>query len=120
MVYSSIEHNIVKAGQAWSCKSTFNAARVLIVAVDSYPGGTAVNIVIEFNNESEDPGQILAPIAFSYLEPDLVAVVANDVNVSQHIPDYTEWKRMANEGQAGIWTCSIDTIIATLNEANAR
>ena len=119
MVYTSIEHDIVKAGQAWTCRPACKAERVVIVAVDSYPGGTVVNILIELNHESESLGQILAPIAFSCLEPDLVAVVANDVNVSPHIPGYTEWKRLANEGQAGVWTCAIETIIATLNEADA-
>ena len=117
-LYSSIEHDTLNVGDAWSCKPDSGAARIIVVAVDSYPSGTAVNVVIELALDSQSVQRVLAPIEYDYLEPDLDSVVGHDVNVSEHLGDYTEWKRLANEGQAGVWTCTIAKVIETVTGAN--
>lgn len=118
MLYSTIQHDTLIPGQAWACVSECIADRVVIVAVDDYPGGIAVNVVIEVSSDSETPQKILAPIAWAVLEPDLDKSVETDIDTSDHQADYAEWKRIANEGQAGVWTCSIEKIVQTVTTAN--
>lgn len=117
MLYSTIDHEVLRPGQAWACVPDCRASRVTIVAVDEYPGGVAVYLVIEALSDSGSPQKVLAPIAWAFLEPDLVKAIEEGVDTSEHLAGYTEWKRIANEGQAGVWTCGVDKIVETVTSA---
>ncbi len=114
MLYATIKHDTLVPGQAWTCVSECVADRVVIVAVDKYPEGVAVNVVIEVATDSGAPQKLLAPIAWSNLKPDLKESIESDIDTSEHQTDYAEWKRVANEGQAGVWTCSIGKIVQSV------
>lgn len=109
MTYTTIEHTKVRVGQRWSCTS--GAESIVVVAVDSFPGGTVVNVLIDAIDGSGEQKTVLAPVEWEQLNPALREVLGTGVDVSQQVERYLEWKSLANDGKAGIWTCGIAKIL---------
>ena len=119
MVYQETTHPRVKIGQLWRCTSPVRVS-VLIVAVDSCPGGLVMNVLVEDGMKIKGVGRVLAPIGWQQLEPCLAELLGEDIDVSEHLASYNEWKQLAQDGKAGHFTCAPAAVLSTIRNGIDR
>lgn len=113
MLYIPATHPKIAVGQRWRCVLPSGATAV-IVAIDSAPNGLVVNVVIEDHAHGDNVNPVLAPVDWAQLEPQLSELVADNVDVSEHVASYESWKEQAQTGEAGFWRCSLEKILDTV------
>ena len=120
IIFKTIDHETLKVGDRWLAKSETDdkIKSILIVAVDAGPKDIlCVNIVIERPDATDGCLKVLAPIDYKLLKPSLIKVLNQNVDVSEHIESYQNWKSLANQSKAGMWTMNIDKIVTTIKKA---
>jgi hypothetical protein len=116
MLYERATHPRANVGQRWLCTPP-GATTVLIVAVDSSPGGFVMNVLVEDGLNTNGVARVLAPIGWQQLEPHLAEVIAEYVDVSAHLSSYDEWKEQAQDGKAGYWRCSPAEVLTRVRKS---
>ncbi|MFO0587438.1 MAG: hypothetical protein U0441_07860 [Polyangiaceae bacterium] len=119
MLYQEATHSKVKIGQLWRCTLPVRLT-VLIVAVDSCPGGLVINALLEDGVKNTGVDRVLAPTGWQHLEPYLVELLDEGIDVSEHLASYNEWKQLAEDGKAGYFTSAPADVLSTLRNAIRR
>ena len=116
MIYNTLQHETLKVGDRWQVKANPDAKikSITIVAVDGAPKDSCcVNIVIDRPDATDKCKAALVPMDYNKLKPSLIKVIERNVDVSEHIESYQNWKAVANQGKAGFWTLDIENIVKT-------
>ena len=108
-----MEHLKYKAGQKWQLKTgaADEVDYVLVVAVDAHPSGEVLNIVIARTHALDGMPYLLAPISLQSLEPALDKLLESDVDVTEHLLSYEEWKIKAQKGRAGFFKVGVAEVV---------
>ena len=70
MLYETTTHPRVSVGQLWTCASASDLT-LTIVALDAFPGGLAVNVVLAQAGDDGEALRALVPIDWQHLEAHL-------------------------------------------------
>ena len=116
MLYEKSPHPSVAVGQLRRCTSP-PGATALIVAIDRYPHGFIMNVVLKDGQELNGVRQVLAPIDWEHLENHLGDVLSEGSDITSHLDSYSEWKDLAQAGKAGYWTISPEKVLATVRQS---
>ncbi len=115
MLYKTVELPEIKVGQLLSTSPPAKET-ILIIAIDSGPDGYVINVLIKDGQNINGVDRILAPVKWDILKPILNEVIDDQIDVSDHLESYLDWKEIAQEGKAGYWTCLPSEIMATIRE----
>ena len=115
MIYETLSHSSFRPGQVWSCENS-NQLEITIIAIDSYPEGSVFNVVVEDGIDMNGVRRILAPIDSNYIEHLLSEKIRDHSEVTDDLISYDEWKGLAQQGKAGVWTTSPEQILSSVRE----
>ena len=99
----------------WSCAGC-DQLEITIVAIDLYPEGSVFNVVVEDGIEMNGVRRLLAPIDAKFIEHVLTDKIRDHSEITDDLKSYDEWKELANQGKAGVWTIAPKQILFNVRE----